>query len=440
MTKKLIGILLYCIILPAILPAQELLSLEETIRLSLEKNFNIYVARKNVDISQNNHTRGNAGSLPQVNFNAGYSGSIINSKIEFLDGRNQNVSGANNTRYNASIAATWTIFDGLVMFDRYNQLGINREIANLNLRLEMESVLQQIISTYYDIVQKEQTLKVFRQNLLVSQQRVDIAQDRYELGVFSKMDLLRAQVDRNNDSTLVINQRQTIFEAKTNLNSLLNRPAETSFMVEDTIQLRTTLEYETLKQKLDFQNTTLQLSRKNLSSSELDLRIAKGNTLPQVNLDLSYDFARSKSGAGFARTNRSIGPAYGIRFNYPIFDGNNRKREIANAQINKEVVEENIGANQNIIAAQYEIAYKDYLRNLELYQLERYNADVAQQNLDIAIDKFRLGGLSALDFRDIQQDALDASNRLIVVLYQIKLNEIELLRVSGELVKESGEN
>jgi outer membrane protein TolC len=69
-------------------------------------------------------------------------------------------------------------------------------------------------------------------------------------------------------------------------------------------------------------------------------------------------------------------------------------------------------------------------------QLERDNLRIARSASDIALEKFRLGSMSSLDLRQVQQNYIRAESRLITALADAKRAEIELLRLVGDFTKE----
>lgn len=79
-------------------------------------------------------------------------------------------------------------------------------------------------------------------------------------------------------------------------------------------------------------------------------------------------------------------------------------------------------------------AYRTYTTNLELVRLERSNMEIAQENLDITLEKFKLGSIAPLEFREAQRNFVDAHTRYSVALYQAKMAEIELKQIAGTLV------
>jgi outer membrane protein TolC len=70
-------------------------------------------------------------------------------------------------------------------------------------------------------------------------------------------------------------------------------------------------------------------------------------------------------------------------------------------------------------------------------ELEDSNVRNARQNTKVAFEKYRLGELNDLDFRQIQLKQVAAENQLVQAQYQLKLIETELLRISGRLVNEA---
>jgi outer membrane protein len=419
------------------LSAQEMLSLEQAIEMTLSQNFQVQIAKMNQEIAVNNNNKGVAGMLPVVALNGDLNGSIVNSVQQFLTGEPRRFSWARNYSQTMGVNATWILYNGNSRSNTYRLLGINQEIGNLNVRNQMEIALNNVMVNYFDIVQREQTLKVLSQNLNVSSQRAQVAKERYELGAFSKMDWLRAQVDLNNDSAAVINQKQSIWEAKITLNQLLNRSPEIDFAVADSIPLSQSLDYTELKNQTASRNTNIQTAQKQRLTSELNLQIAKGNRLPTASLNLGASAFNARFGAGFLVSNRNITTNGALSLVFPLYNGSVFRRQIANAEIGIKQAEETIKFTQNQTQASFEIAYRDYERTKALYNLEKYNNQVAQQNLDIALERYKLGSLSTIDFRDVQQIAVAAANRLIVIQFQLKQNEINLLRVSGELIKKA---
>ena len=80
--------------------------------------------------------------------------------------------------------------------------------------------------------------------------------------------------------------------------------------------------------------------------------------------------------------------------------------------------------------------FYSYQNNLRLMKLEEQNLEVAEENLGIALERYKLGNLSGLELREVQKSLLDAEERLISVQYFTKVAEISLLQVSGQIMRD----
>ena len=107
MTGRLV--LLFCLF-AAPLAAQQRLTLQDAITRALERNFDIRVANVSAEQATVNNTTGNAGLLPNINGNAGLNAGSSNTRIEFADGRIQEVNNAQTISYNAGVTASYTVF------------------------------------------------------------------------------------------------------------------------------------------------------------------------------------------------------------------------------------------------------------------------------------------------------------------------------------------
>ncbi|WP_373396636.1 TolC family protein [Algoriphagus halophilus] len=116
-----------------------------------------------------------------------------------------------------------------------------------------------------------------------------------------------------------------------------------------------------------------------------------------------------------------------------LFSGFTLNRRIQNAKVQQKV--QAYALDQYEIQLQSDIhrAFNTYETNRNLLEIEKKNYEVAKESSDIALERFRLGISSYLEFRDAQVNLLTAENRLITSIYNIKEMEIELMRLSGKI-------
>ncbi|HEX2960798.1 MAG TPA: TolC family protein [Ignavibacteriales bacterium] len=415
--------------------SQEALTLEKAVKIGLENNYSIKLAKNDVTIAQNNVTLGNAGFLPKLDATASESNSISNIHQEYSSGLFSNQSNAHSNTTNAGVALNWTIFDGMNMFINFSRLRELSAQGEINARATVENNVASIMGGYYNIVSIQQTIRAIQDALKISEERVKIAQDKYNLGSGSKLELLQANVDLNADRSNLLRQQLNLAQAKVSLNQLMGLESTRDFLIKDTIVISTKMDYAILRDRIVNENSSLKSAGKNISVASLNLSGLRSLWYPSLGTFLSYNFTRTDAPYASTTLNRSYGLTYGLNLSFNIFNGFNTSRQIENAKINLMSSELQYNDLRNRLEASFEQEYTNYSNNLQQVKMEEENLDVARQNAEIALDRFKYGTYSSLELSIAQKSYLDAESRLVTAQYAAKRSEIELMRLSGQIIK-----
>ncbi|WP_207429116.1 TolC family protein [Pedobacter sp. SYSU D00535] len=413
--------------------AQQLLTLEEAVRIALENNYNIRIARNDVDIAENNVSRANAGFIPSVNANLTNNNTIQNSSQTRATGEVTERNNARGSSLNYGVGLNWTVFDGFRMFARYDQLQELQKLGEANLQLTILTTLGDVISNYYNLVQQQQQLRAYDTAVAISRLRVETAQTRFEIGRAARLEVLNAQVDYNTDTTSYLRQLESYRNAQITLNQLLAREATIVFSVAEDFNIDTKLLLPQLMSQALTNNPTLRAALVSRRIAELDLRLVRANRYPVIGLNTGYNFNRSESALGFATLNTGRGFNYGLTASVNIFNGFLQRRNERNASIAIESAGLDYERVNQSLNAQLATAYQTYQTNLSLVQLEENNVRIARQNLDITMARYRLGSITQVEIRDAQLNFVNATVRLNSARYQAKLAEVALREISGNL-------
>jgi outer membrane protein TolC len=416
--------------------AQVVHDLTDCIRTGLEKNFSLLVTKNNEAISKNNFTPGNAGFLPTIDLTARQSGTLNDSKQNNTDG-SQNISkGVFNTTSYGTVSLGWTIFNGFSVQTTYKKLNELKEIGELNTQLAIENLVADIISGYYNCIQQTQLLKNIKYAVALSRERLRIDEDRYLLGSGSKLQVLQSRVYFNSDSSNLAKQNEVVKAAKIRLNEMMAVENLGEFFIskDTSIILNQELLYEKLMDETLAKNTNLFIASKNKIISEYDYKLIKSRSYPYMNLSSGYSYNYYTYSAGTTKNNLTNGMNYGVTVGVNIFDGLNQRRSIRNSSIDVKNTELKYKEIEQGIKADLLTIYSAYSNYLRLIALEDQNLQTATENLDIAMERYKLGSLSGLDLRDVEKSLLDAKESLLSVEYQAKLAEISLMLISGRIM------
>jgi outer membrane protein TolC len=413
--------------------AQELLTLEEAVEITLQNNYEIRLAQNDLKVDSLGVSIGFAGMLPRVFAEANTNNSTQNISQTRSDGTVRELDNAKNNNLNYGVGLDWTIFDGLGMFARYDQLKELEKLGKAQLQNTLLNRVSAVMITYYDLVQQQQQLTALDSTLVISQQRVQLADNRFSIGKASKLEVLNAMVDLNTDKTLQIRQNELYENTKIRLNEIMARDTNINFRVKDEVLIANNLQLAELERLATIQNPELQAQLINKRISELELKQIKGNRYPRISATTGYNFSDSESSLGFTTKNIAQGWNYGFAASIDIFNGSNQNRneKIAKLQIENSslVIDQQI----QTIKSQLYVAFQTYLTNLSLIELETNNEDIAKENLDITLSKYKIGTIPTIEFRTAQLNYINATLRLSNALYQAKLSEITLKQLAGNL-------
>jgi outer membrane protein TolC len=406
--------------------------------MGLERNFSILVARNDETIAANNFTRGNAGYLPTVDLSGRYGGTLNNTNsVSRDDGSRTSTPGIHNTTATGGATLGWTIFNGFSVKSSYQRLNELQQLGTLNTQLQIENLVSQIVSGYYNYIQQVQALKNLDYALSLSRERLRIDNERYELGAGSKLMTLQSQVYLNADSSSLARQHEVVRTARINLNELMaaENLGEEFFSADTSIIVDDQLLYETLYGQTLAGNTSLLIASKNKTVSEHDYNIITSRSYPYVNFTTGYNYNYNTYESGNYRRQAVDGLNYGVSVGFNLFNGFNQKRNIANSNIEIQNRELRLLEVEQGVKADLLSIYNAYTNNLRLIKLEEQNLQTATENLDIALERYKLGNLSGIELREVQKSLLDAKDRLLAIQYQSKLAEISLKLISGSIME-----
>ena len=416
---------------------QEKFELGEFISKGLENNYSLQISRNSQEILENNVTLGNAGFLPVLDLSTRHSGNLTNTRQAFADGATETASGILNTTTNAGLDLRWNIFSGFRVRTTYSRLEELRSQGELSTRLTLERFIAQTASEYYNLIQQNRQLNNLEYSVALSREMYRIDQERYEIGSGSRLQMLQSRVFLNADSSRLARQHEVLRASQIRLNELIG---EDDFHVligatDTMIIVDKELAYEELHASTLEHNTNLLISSGNQLISELDKKIIESRTYPFVNINTGYGYTFNTFNTGTIQNRHSLGMNYGVTVGINLFDGFNRRRELANASIEIENRELSYQQILQEINADLVTIFRAYESNLRLLEMEYENLETARENMEIAFERYRLGALSGIELREIQVSLLEAEERLLSIQYQTKLAEISLLQISGRIME-----
>jgi outer membrane protein TolC len=413
-----------------------ILAPEKAMALALEHNYSIKISKSAVAVANNNKNILNSGYLPSLSANANGSIDRQNTEGQLANGDSRIANGVETRRYNAALNLNYVLFDGLGRRYNYKRLKEEYQLSALEARETIETTVLQLFTVYYSVAQLLDNTKTLEETLSISRARLKRANYQFEYGQNTKLDVLNADVDSNNDSINLINIKQELQNAKRDLNFLLGNAFDTNFEVDTTVHFLPQLNKDLLLEKVKQNNVRLLQADRNLAIQGYGVKINKAQFLPRVGLVGSYGWNESTNNSplAFLLQNTNSGVSGGVNITWNLFDGGSAITNIKNAKIRLEL--ETLQKEQLVLDLERDFynAWDDYQNKLKVYHIRSNHIATSKRNFDRTNAQLKIGQINSILFRQAQINLTNAILSKNQAKYQAKIAELEVLRLSGELL------
>lgn len=429
--------------------AQEKFSLDMAIESALEHNYQVQISRIMKENAEQNITPGNAGLLPTVFINSELTGSY--SDIELTpgsffntllgqDAEQKKASGSVNydgvTSYGigAGVGAQYVIYDGFKGRYRYKLLQMSGQIADLQLRSEMENTVLLITRYYINAASIQKAIRLKELALEQSFNRFRIVETRREYGQANEQQLLQALADLKSDSTQFRDLKLQYENAYRDLNTAIGWGSREMLTLDEEPQNMIIPEYGHLLNSLSKNNTALHVREKRIQQAQIDKKLKRTNFFPTVTASAQYGFNYLSASAGQFETQKQIGVTGGVSLRIPLYSGgqNNSAMRNANAMLRQEQLRYDETEQQ--IRTRFDNLWQEFQHLENRYKTEIENLTVYERNYDRAKDAYGQGLITGVEVRTAQISLENARLRLAETRFERVLTATNLLYLTGLLL------
>ncbi len=423
--------------------SQEPLTLAKAVKIALANNLQIQVAEQDLAIADKQENWGNAGFLPNVTANGSFNTSVNDVTQELATGgetgqpqRPLEFNDAESTVYAYDVTASYVLFNGLGRLNNLRKLQLQKDLTKTQLRFTVENTLLQVFTTFYQVAQQQELLSISKESLSLSQQRYQRAQTATELGSQNNLARLSALVDLRNDSIAYFNTFNQLQKSQRELNRALNLPIDTSFKVDTSVSLTADLNYLALQNQALQNNAALVQAEMSRSIAQKEVNLAWSERLPQVTASGGYNFNRQENEGGFLRFTETSGWQYGLNAQWNLFSSYRTQTQIETARIRVYQSKLQFEQARQQLKTDLANAWLDFENNKKIKALQKRNLKVSRLNYERTQESYRLGQANNTQLREAQLNYINAKANLNQLSYNVKLAELELMRVAGRLIDE----
>jgi outer membrane protein len=425
--NKYIIALLLIVFSTGLIAQENDLSISGAIEKTLENNYGIIISKSDVEIAKINNNWGTAGRLPTI----GFSATSSNSKEIFDNTVSNRISGG--------IGLNWTIFNGFKVNITKDKLEKLENLTKGRSAVVIENTIQEVIMSYYNILLQKERLEVLNKVMLLSKDRFDYEQARFEIGGSASYNVLLAKNIYLNDKALFLNQEVIVRNAIRNLNFLAGETPSQEWTFTDKFS-SDTLNYMLgdLLDKMMANNQTLQNQYVNLLLQQDEINLQRGSLYPRLSLSAGVDnsYSWTKPDAQPDVYTEALSPYGNVTLSYDIYSAGNRKRAINIAKINEQISQVETEEMKHSLTNQLYNEFDVYNLRKTLLNVAEESLEAAEMNLQIADEKFKSGVINSFNYRDIQLSYLNSALNQLQSIYNLIYSNTTLTRLTGGFLNE----
>ena len=434
--KKVLNIFLICFLLAPNVAAQEELTISSAIKKTLENNLDIEVSENFKRIAKNNSSILNNNYLPNIQLGSEINTNIQSIEIETPSGISGTLDDTQTDNSSAVLSIDYNIIDASGRKYNYKKSKELYSKSNLEVLEIIENTILQLFTVFFEVGRLSEEKEILKNSLDISKRRYERRLLEFEYGQTNNLEVLNAEVDVNSDSINLLNTSKKLFNARSDLNLIMNVDLESEFNINTNIDFLAQDEINSIFSNDINNNTRLLIIEKDIIISNLERKIAKSSYLPTLGLIGSYGWNESINDNPYAFYNKSISDGFsaGINIRWDIFRGGKKIIANKNAEISQENSE--LIKKKTVLELKKELrnAYQTHLNNLFILEVQRKNLSTNKNNFDRNIERYKIGQVSSIEFRRAQLNLLNAELSKSSAKYQAKISEAYFLKISGEII------
>ena len=399
-------------------PVKRALTIDECIEIALKNNYQIRASYEAHRAAQAEITSARSRLLPNIYTSAGWTRND-EERFIYTEGINPYYS---RDFYDYGLRLSQSIFNGGYNWANLSSAGAREEAAYADYKLSQQAVSLTIKQDCYEVLKAKELLEVQKDAVKRSQEQMNMAKARYDLGSASMSDYLKAKVQLGNDNLALITAENSLKLAHANLNNDLG------IDLEPAVDVAAELEYQKLEVDVDqVVNQRLEVHpeikkvESQVSQAKSSITMARSALLPSVSFSGSYSWSDARTPDSWSDWKMNDSWRIGISIGLNVFDGFQSLANIQRGKANLRSVEESSKQKRRDVELEIRQAYLAVKEAEQKIEVTDEALKAAEQDLKLTQEKYNLGAASMLELLDADVSYKTAKNNQVNALYDYNL-------------------
>jgi outer membrane protein len=388
---------------------QQPLTLEESIKIALERNLPLHSAIMGVEGSEFRRREAITNFLPlwtgQYSFTR-YNTPIV---VGIVPVSGLGVVGSRNI-YEVNSTIQQPLFTGGLNLANYRSAKLGVDLSKASVETAKRDVVLQVRVGYFNIIRAEKFVDVAKQAVKQFEAQLEVTKAFFDVGIVPKNDVLQAEVRLANAVQALISTENALATAKASFNTLLIREINTPFEVVDILAYKPfPLGFEAALEEALRQRPEIKAAQVNIDQAKENVKAAKSGFFPTISLAGNY--ARVSDAAALNSDSTTERWTIQALASLTLFDWGNTAYKVGENKV--KVTQAEDSKTQLILSITFEVK-NDYLNML----VAEKSLGVAQKAIEQAEENLRMNEERYKYQVATQTDVLDA----VTLLAQARVN------------------
>lgn len=417
--------------------AQDILSLEECIEIGIENNLALQTKRNEIRKGQYALSENRARLLPVINGFAGFTDNI-KPPVSVTDGSSYGVP------YNVTKTLPYSANAGIqLQLPLYNQtLYTSMDVARIMDQLNRlgyekarEELMMEISKLYYLGQTTNEQLEILKNNIGRLEELKNITEAFYDNGMAMDIDVKRVRINLDNMKVQYDNAQAMLVQQMNLLKYMMDYPMEKNFALER-VQAEKLSHTELTGLSENLYEIQMMESQKTLA--EKQRKLIRNGYIPSLSLsgNLSTSAFTDKARYWFQDNPSSkwyTSYGVGVSLRVPIFDGLEKRNKVRKAEMDIENARLNLENTRKNLQTKYLNATNDLMNSERNFFKQKDNYLLAEDVYAVTIDRYKEGIASMTEVLQDEMRMSEAQNNYITAHYNYQLNNLVLLKLTGNI-------
>nr|MDK2850751.1 outer membrane protein [Candidatus Cloacimonadota bacterium] len=400
----------HCLILILMLPialVANVYTLEQLIDHGMENSFQIQKEELNKSSSYSSFRSAKWNLIPNANLTGG-----INHDLD-------PISSSTSTTSSAGFEISKTISLNDPAYFNYRFAKLDRETADIALRQSYSNYAFQVFQAYVSVLSDTKRKSSLEKNLAIQMRVWEQNQVLQRLGKVTPFDVKQSEIAVMNSRISLIQLENTIKNGRDHLFGLVQMEDMGFPLAELDIEIEKGIpEYNT--------DDMLQIKLLEQDLKRHDINLTRSFLDYFPSMSLGYNYTREVGGADFDFDQYRTIHGLNLNLSYSLWNVFTNKESSTRTKINKDIALLNLAETEDQSRREYDNLKQklEYLLRLDELYTERLQQ--AQEQIQIAEERYRLGLIQLLELDRSRTDYIDADIEYNSNLYQIIQTQEEI--------------